>query len=423
VADIAVLQGKSGKSRRSPEEALSYSVKHRIRVEVLAALHEGPASVAGLSKIVCQPISKVTHHVEELLASGSIDIAYTERIGNITQNFYCVVQLPFYSDEEVAAMTPDERRVTAGLILQAAMAEAMAALWAGKLRSDPRVMLAWNRINLDKQGRDDLADEQGQSWERIKEIEAEAACRRAESGEPGVTHVVTSLGYERSRTTAPEPVTSGEGAGEHGTAVLQRKGSRSVEEAVSYSWGHRIRVEVLAALHEGPASINDLSKIVGQTISKVTHHVEELLASGSIEIARTERIGNITQNFYCVVKLPFFSDEEVAAMTSDERQVLAGVILQAAMAEAMAAFWAGKLHTDPRVMLAWNRINLDEQGRDDLADEQERSWERIKEIEAEAACRRAESGEPGVTHVVTSLGYERSRTTAPEPVTSGESPA
>jgi DNA-binding transcriptional ArsR family regulator len=199
------------------------------------------------------------------------------------------------------------------------------------------------------------------------------------------------------------------------------KGGRSLEEAVSYAVGHRIRIEVLAALHEGPASANDLARIVHQPLSKVTHHVEELLVSGSIEIARTETVGNISQNFYCAVELPFYSDEEIQAMTAEQRQGLAGLILQATMAEALASLWAGKLHSDPRVMLAWNRINLDEQGREDLADEQARSWARMQEIEAEAAARRIESGEPAVTYVVTSLGYERSRASAPPPVRSEKS--
>lgn len=203
--------------------------------------------------------------------------------------------------------------------------------------------------------------------------------------------------------------------------MTKPKSGRSIEEAVSYAVGHRIRIEVLAALHEGPASANDLSRIVHQPLSKVTHHIEELLVSGSIEIARTETVGNISQNFYCVVKLPFYSDDDTAEMTPEERRVTAGLILQASMAEALASLWAGKLHTDPRVMLAWTRINLDKRGREDLADEQARSWKRMQEIEAEAAGRRAESGEPGGTYVVTSLGYERSRTSAPAPAPSGES--
>jgi DNA-binding transcriptional ArsR family regulator len=200
-----------GKGARGIEDSVSYAVGHRIRIEILAALHEGPASADGLAKIVRRPLSTVTHHIEELLKDGSIEIAKTVTIrGNITQNYYMVVELPEFSDEEIAAMSPDERQALAALIVQAATAEALASLWAGKMTHDPRVFLAWNRINLDRQGRGDFADEQIRSWGRIKEIECESANRLVESGEEGVTYVVTSFGYERNRRSAPAPLTSGD---------------------------------------------------------------------------------------------------------------------------------------------------------------------------------------------------------------------
>ncbi len=211
--DVSVLQRNNEEGGRTVEEAVSYAVGHRIRIEILAALHEGPASPKDLSRILHQPLSNLTHHIEKLFQANSIDIAHTEAVGNITQTFYCMVELPYYSDEDVAAMSEQERQVLAGIILQAVAAEAMASLWAGKLHSDPRVMLAWNRIRLDEQGRVDLADEQARSWTRMMEIEAESTNRRVESGDPGITHVITSLGYERSRTEAPEP-------------SVQRKGER-----------------------------------------------------------------------------------------------------------------------------------------------------------------------------------------------------
>jgi biotin operon repressor len=199
------------------------------------------------------------------------------------------------------------------------------------------------------------------------------------------------------------------------------KGERGVEDSVSYGVGHRIRIEILAALHEGPESQAGLAKIIGKPVTRIAHHIEELLKDGSIEIAKTETIrGNIAQHFYRVIELPEFSDEEIAEMTTEERQTLAALILQASTAEAMASLWAGKLHSDPRVMLAWNRINLDKQGRKDFADEQARSWERIKEIECESANRLAEAGKRGVTYIVTSFGYERSRNSAPPPLMSGK---
>jgi len=201
-------------------------------------------------------------------------------------------------------------------------------------------------------------------------------------------------------------------------AALRRLGTadRGIPESVSFALAHRVRIEILAALHEGPATAKELAGIVCQPLSTVDYHIKELLKDGSIGVARTEKVGNLVLHFYCMVKLPFYSDEDVAKMTEGERQALAGLIVQASSAEIMASLWAGKLHSDPRVMLAWNRINLDEQGRADLADEQARSWAQLHEIEAKAANRLASNGEQGVTHVITSFGYERSRTSAPEPL-------
>jgi DNA-binding transcriptional ArsR family regulator len=404
---------------RGVEESVSFALAHRIRTEILAALHEGPTSAKELASTLRQPPSTIDYHIKELLKGGSIEVANTKKIGNLIQHFYCMVRLPYYSDEDVAAMTTGQRQALAALILQASMAEAMASLWAGKIISDPRVMLAWNRVNLDKQGREDLADEQARSWARLHEIEAESANRRASNGESGITYVVTSFGYERSRTSAPDPIPSDKSPAK-GVAAFRRlaAGDRGVEESVSFAVAHRIRIEILAALHEGPASAKELASTLRQPPSTIDYHIKELLKDGSIEIANTKKIGNLIQHFYCMVRLPYYSDEDVAAMTHDERQGLAGIILQAAIAEVMASLWAGKLHSDPRVMLAWNRINLDKQGREDLADEQVRSWGRLHEIEAEAANRLAKGGESGVTYVITSLGYERSRASVPDPMPS-----
>ncbi len=190
---------------RRIEEVTSRGIGHRFRVEILAALHEGPANVSQLARILRQPHSKVWHHIKELLKDGSIEEAFAEKQRNHTIIYYRQVELPFFSDEAIAAMTPEERQVTAALILQASAAEALAALWAGKMHSDPRVWLAWQPIVLDHPGREDLADEQQRNWDRMQEIAAEAANRRAENHDPGKTYVIASYGFERHRSTPHEP--------------------------------------------------------------------------------------------------------------------------------------------------------------------------------------------------------------------------
>jgi DNA-binding transcriptional ArsR family regulator len=184
---------------------------------------------------------------------------------------------------------------------------------------------------------------------------------------------------------------------------------RSVEEAVSYALGHRIRIEILGVLNEATRTQSEIADLIHEPLSTISHHIKELLDSGCIEVARIEKVRNVDQHFYRAIELPFVSDEEAAALSPEVKQEYAAVILQAIMAEGLAALWAGKLNSDPSVRMLWRWFNLDEQGRGELADEQRESWERIVEIEARAADRRTTSHEDATSIIVAILGFERSR--------------
>jgi DNA-binding transcriptional ArsR family regulator len=193
---------------------------------------------------------------------------------------------------------------------------------------------------------------------------------------------------------------------------------KSIEEVIAYALGHRIRVYVLTILNEGTYTPDEIAQIIGEPLNNVSHHIRELLDAGSIELAKTKRVRNTNQHYYRAVEMPFYSTEEVEAMTSQQRKVTAGLTLQCMMAEAMSAFWAGKLHDDPRVWLAWRWYNVDDEGRQDIAEEQERFWSRMQEIEAEATNRRVKSGEDATSIVVSQMAFERERT-APAPPATG----
>ena len=192
---------------------------------------------------------------------------------------------------------------------------------------------------------------------------------------------------------------------------------RNIEDAVAYAVAHRIRVEILGYLHEGARSPSELAKVTGHPLSKVEHHINEMLSSHSIELARVEARRNTNEHFYRAVELPYFNDAEMWAMPAEVRQEIYGLILQSSMAEAQAAFRAGKMCDDPRVWMAWRWFNLDAQGRDDLAEELARSWKRVQEIEAQSTDRRADSGETAVSVVVCTQGFERCRSSVGPPAT------
>ncbi len=195
------------------------------------------------------------------------------------------------------------------------------------------------------------------------------------------------------------------------TTARSGQRGKSIEEVVSYALGHRIRVQALTILAEGVFSVDQVAAIIDEPTNKVAHHVSELYDAGSIELAKTEPVGgkNVIQHFYRAVEMPYYSEEEIAAMTPQQRQVTAGLVLQTVMSEAMAAFWAGNMVNDPRVWLASKWFNVDQEGREEIADEQERSWERMCEIEEKAINRVAASGGRSRSVMVAQLGYFRER--------------
>lgn len=192
--------------KRSIEEAVSYAIAHRIRIEILCLLNEAIYCASELAALTHWPLTTISHHIKEMLSSGSIELARIEKVRNTDQHFYRAVELPVVSDEAAVALPPEVKQEYAAVVLQAIMAESLAALRAQKLNRDPRVRMMWRWYNLDEQGRDELADEQRESWERTAEIEARSTNRRATSGEEATTLIAAMLGFERSKpvdSTAP----------------------------------------------------------------------------------------------------------------------------------------------------------------------------------------------------------------------------
>lgn len=200
----ATKRGRRGQRHKSIEEVVSYAVGHRIRVAVLMLLNEGTYTPAEMSAIIEEPLNNVSNHLRELLDAGSVEIAKTETKRNTVQHYYRAVEMPYFSDEDVADMTEGQRQVTAGLIVQGMVAEILGGLWAGKMKNDPRVWIAWRWFHVDKQGREELADRLEACWKDVEQIQVDSINRSAESGEELTSMLVSQTGFERARK-APVP--------------------------------------------------------------------------------------------------------------------------------------------------------------------------------------------------------------------------
>jgi|SRR6186997_1497856 len=197
-----------GQRGKTIEEVVSYALGHRTRIEIVALLNEGTFTPDEIAKILDQPIGRVAHHISELADGGAIELAKTEPVRNATRHYYRAVIQPSLSAEEAAEMPPQQLQILVGLILQSIMAESLSSFWAGHMIDDlPATVLHWRWFNVDRQGKQEIADELIGSWERVQEIEARSAGRRVESGEDPVSVIVALQGFQRSRSSLNPPAT------------------------------------------------------------------------------------------------------------------------------------------------------------------------------------------------------------------------
>jgi DNA-binding transcriptional ArsR family regulator len=190
--------------------------------------------------------------------------------------------------------------------------------------------------------------------------------------------------------------------------------TRPIDEAVLFAVGHRIRVDALAILAEGTHSVNEIAEMLDEDVRLVGNHIRKLFDAGCIEAAGTAQVRNVTEHFYRAVTMPYISDEAYRAMSPKARREIIGLIIQSIMAESMASFQCRKLEKDEDAWLLWDSLDLDAEGRRELAAELEARYSRFLKIKKKSEARMAKSGEKGVPTVVALMGFERSRRGRPE---------
>jgi len=194
----AVVATVAKRARKQIEDVVQYALGHKTRVQILIVLNDGIYTGAELATIIDEPLSNVSNHLRRMLDDGSIEIAKEDRKGNMVQYWYKAVEIPVYSTEEAEAMTPLQRQMTVGAIVQGGVAEVFAALHIGTL-ANPRSLLFWHWYNVDAQGREDMDAASHRYLDEMREIEAESTNRRAKSGEAGTTMLVNLSVFERAR--------------------------------------------------------------------------------------------------------------------------------------------------------------------------------------------------------------------------------
>lgn len=202
--EIATARKPAGERKRDIDDAIVYAVGHWIRLDALAILNDGEASPSEIAKAIGEDVRLVGNHIRELFESGCIEEAGTAKVRNATEHFYRAVTMPYIDEAEYRVMPMEVRRELCALIIQAIMGEVLASLRARKIEEDDDVRLSWQRLNLDAEGKKEVAAELKATAERLFDIQARNAARLAKSGTTGKTEIVALMGFQRSRPGRPD---------------------------------------------------------------------------------------------------------------------------------------------------------------------------------------------------------------------------
>jgi DNA-binding transcriptional ArsR family regulator len=206
--DFPVPKTSAKSHDRSSEDAVSFALAHRVRIEILSALTERDYCQSELARLLRESESTVQYHLQELLAAGAIEVSKSRHVRNFDQRFYRATTIAYFGLEEMASWSLEKRQAFWGLIIQNSGAEALSALHAGTISEDENSWLTWARFNVDRHGREAMFEVLSWAWQCFIQIEAESKARQKETGEELRTVIGNLQAYPRSRnaqSSYPDP--------------------------------------------------------------------------------------------------------------------------------------------------------------------------------------------------------------------------
>ena len=156
--------------------------------------------------------------------------------------------------------------------------------------------------------------------------------------------------------------------------------------------GDPVRQELLTALSEAPASAVELSDALELPVGTVRDHLAALVENDAAEVVDDPEIADDRRRYRAMIR-PFLDDAHWRLLSADQRRALFGLTLRD-ISRRVGDAVAGDGFGHPQTHVSLTRLELDEQGWQEMTDLLAGVLEEAMEIEAECAGRRGR-GETG----------------------------
>lgn len=181
---------------------------------------------------------------------------------------------------------------------------------------------------------------------------------------------------------------------------------------VSKSITSGLRIDIQRILSEVEASPKDLSKILGEGLSRVSYHVRELRKHKTIEQVRTEQRRGAIEHYYRAAEPPLIGDADAAKLPKPVREEITAVMLEAIFREGIGALEAGTFDSRTDRHLSWMPLKLSARGFTEALGVLAEALSSLQRVAREDAERCQGSGDEQREYIVSMMGYERSASPA-----------
>jgi DNA-binding transcriptional ArsR family regulator len=163
-----------------------------------------------------------------------------------------------------------------------------------------------------------------------------------------------------------------------------------LDKRIAKALSHPLRTEIIAILSDTCASPSELADMLGEELSSVSYHTQELLKLECIEVVDEEKVRGAVKTTYRATVKMFLNHEDWDRLSKVTRSGISINALNELGRRAFHAVETGVFDRRKDRSLLTVKMDVDEQAWKDANAAVWAAYERLTEIEEEAANRKAE---------------------------------
>ena len=178
-----------------------------------------------------------------------------------------------------------------------------------------------------------------------------------------------------------------------------------LDKRIAQALNHPLRTEIIAVLGDRCASPREMADLLGEELSSVSYHTKELLKLECIEVVDREQVRGALKTRYRATTKMLLDTPDWERLDKTVRTGISINAINEVTRRASDAVEAGTFdHRTDRTIITL-KMDVDDQGWRDASEALRIAYERLGEVEVEAATRKAK-GARTFRMTASLLGYE-----------------